>query len=189
MVTKMNDLTNPSENELQRTIFEYSQENYIDLFERFETNMEFKGKSINEWMAVIKIPSVQEDISTLELEKYTLRISKITDIIMDNYALARANYTGLNSSLERVSAASKLFIMDEIEQRNLVEPNPAKRIKKPTVDVLEAMVYDKTKDLQLSVSIAEMFFVFWEVQFKKINLLNQRVTSLNVLKNIESKNS
>lgn len=179
-----NEQTNEN---IQKTIFEYSQENYSDLFDRFETNMEFKGKSINEWMTIIKIPTPQEDMSLQALESYTVRIAKITDIILDNYALARSNHVGLKSSLDRSYAAAKVFILDEIEQKNAIEPNPAKRMKKPTMDILEAMAYQKTRELNLSLSIAEMFFVFWEAQYKKIKILNDRVTSLNILKNIDSR--
>lgn len=172
-----------------KSIFEYSQDKYEELFSKFETEMKFKGYSIVEWLIAIKIKPISEDVSMSDLEKYTVKISNVTDTILENYSLSKANYTGLKSSIERATAVSKAFILQDIENRNRLEPTPAKRMKNPTADILEAQAYNKNIELHHSLAVAEMFFAFWEAQYKKISLLNQRVTSLNILKNIETRNS
>ena len=172
-----------------KSIFEYSQESYETLFSMFETEMKFKGYSIEEWLVAIKIKPISEDVSMSDLERYTVKISNVTDIILENYSLSKANYTGLRSSIERAMAVSKAFILQDIEAKNRLEATPAKRMKNPTADILETQAYTKNLELHHNLAVSEMFFAFWEAQYKKINLLNQRVTSLNILKNIESKNS
>ena len=62
-----------------------------------------------------------------------------------------------------------------------------KNAKKVSNDQLEVLAYERTVKINLDLSVSEMFYHFWKIQYDKIFLLNQRVTSLNILKNIESK--
>ena len=173
--------------ELNKSIFDTSQDSYSQLFENFEKNMVFKGYTIEEWVLALNLKDLREDFSLNDLEKYTLRISKLTDIIVTNYALASSNYNGLKKSVERSMLIAKQQILDEIDLFNLTEATPTTKKRSPSADTLETLAYNKTLDLQLNFSISEVFFNFWKIQYDKIYLLNQRVTSLNILKNIESK--
>lgn len=180
---------NVSEETSNKSIFEYSQENYEELFEKFESEMEFRNHSIEEWLLCIRIKPISEDVSMAELERYTSKISNVTEIIMENFSLAKANFTGLKNSVEIAISSSKIKILEDIDAYNEIQASPAKRKKKPTADVLEALARKDNNQLLHNLAISEMFYAFWESQYKKISMLNQRVTSMNVLKNIESRNS
>ena len=173
--------------ELNKSVFDLSQDSYNELFESFEKKMLFKGYTIEEWVLALNLKDLREDFSLIELEKYTLRISKLTDIIVTNYALASSNYNGLKRSAERSMLVAKQQILNEIEVYNSFEATPTTKKRIPSADTLETLAYNKTLDLQLNLAISEVFYNFWKIQYDKIYLLNQRVTSLNVLKNIESK--
>ena len=164
--------------DLNQSIFEISQESYQELFNKFEKHMRFKNYTIEEWLVLLEVRSLKEDFSLLELEKYTLRISKLTDTIVTNYSLSSSNYHGLKKSVERATMLAKSSILNEIEMRNA---------KKISSDQLEVLAYERTVKINLDLSVSEMFYHFWKIQYDKIFLLNQRVTSLNILKNIESK--
>lgn len=168
------------------SIFETDTSDFDSLFLRFETNLKFKGNSIEEWSALLKVKNIDENFSLEDVERYTIKISNLTDTISNNYSLAYANYTGLKRSIERSMMIAKQSVLEEIEEHNKTATGADVR-RKPTSDQLEVMAYNRTKDLQISFAISEIFYNFWKIQYDKIYLLNQRVTSLNVLKNIESK--
>lgn len=161
-----------------QTIYDLSLESYEKLFSKFETEMPFKGKSIDEWSSELTIQEITPDMSFAEVEAYTVRISNITDIIVTNYSLASAHFNGLKRSVERAVMLSKTSILNDIEMSGK---------KKISNDQLEALAYERTSKMHVDSAISEMFYHFWKIQYDKIYLLNQRVTSLNVLKNIESK--
>ena len=169
------------------TVFDEPQSDYLELFNKFETNLKFKNNSIEEWSAILKIKQLNEDFSLADLERYTLKISNLTDIIVENYSLAYANYTGLKKSVEKNMMLAKQEVLDEIDNHNKVTVSNVDKKKKPSNDQLEMMAYNKIQKLQINFAISEIFYNFWKLQYDKIYLLNQRVTSLNVLKNIESK--
>ena len=175
--------------DVNESIFELSQEAYVELFERFETNMKFKDYSIQEWDVILNLRDLPPDFSLNDLERYNLKVTNQTSTIAKNFALASANYTGLKKSVERAMMIAKQAILQEIEDENATIANAASRRRAPSNDKLEAEAYNRTLELQLNLAISEMFFHFWKVQSDKIYLLNQRVTSLNVLKNIESRNT
>ena len=175
--------------DLNKSIFELSQESYEELFERFETNMKFKGYTLQEWILVLDLRDLRPDYTLDDLDRYTLKIINQTSVISNNYSLASANFNGLKKSVERSVMIAKQDIVREIDLYNASNPNPATNKKYPSADKLEAEAYNRTLELQLNLAISEMFFHFWKVQSDKIYLLNQRVTSLNVLKNIESRNT
>lgn len=164
--------------DLNQSIFEISQESYQDLFDKFEKHMRFKNYTIEEWLVILELRNLREDFSLMDLEKYTIKISGLTDTIVTNYSLSSSNYHGLKKSVERATMLSKATILNEIEMRNG---------KKVSSDQLETLAYEKVAKIQLDLAVAEMFYHFWKIQYDKIFLLNQRVTSLNILKNIESK--
>lgn len=174
---------------LNESIFEVSQESYEDLFERFETNMKFKGYSIQEWNIILDIKDLPNDFSLNDLEKYNLKVTNQTNTISKNFALASSNYIGLKRSAERSLMIAKQLILDQIEIDNESIANIASKKRVPSADKLETEAYNKTLDLQLNLSISEMFHTYWEAQWKRINLINSRLTSLSVLKNVEYKTS
>ena len=169
------------------TIFELSQESYDDLFKRFETNMTFKGHTIEEWNIALDLKDLPPEFNLSDLERYNLKVTNQIAMISKNFALASANFTGLKKSVERAVMIAKQTILDEIEEHNRMIDNPASKRRAPTNDKLEAEAYNRTLELQLSLSIAEMFYAYWEIMWKRINLINSRLTSLSVMKNTEFK--
>lgn len=171
------------------SIFDLSQESYNELFEKFETKMTFKGYTIQEWNIVLDLKDLPPDFSLNDLERYNLKVTNQINTISKNFALASANYTGLKKSVERALMIAKQTILDELEEYNSTIDNPASKKRAPSNDKLEAEAYNRTLKLQLDLSVSEIFYSFWEVQWKRINLINTRLTSLSVMKNVEFKTS
>ena len=171
------------------SIFDLSQESYNELFERFETKMTFKGYTIQEWNIALDLKDLPPDFSLNDLERYNLKVTNQTNTISKNFALASSNYIGLKKSVERALMIAKQTILDELEEYNSTIDNPASKKRAPSNDKLEAEAYNRTLKLQLDLSVAEMFYNFWEIQWKRINLINSRLTSLSVMKNTEFKMS
>ena len=171
------------------SIFDLSQESYEILFNRFETNMTFKNYTIKEWDIILDLKDLPPDFSLNDLERYNLKVTNQTSTIAKNFALASANYTGLKKSVERAMMIAKQTILEEIETINLTIDNAASKRRPPASDKLEAEAYNRTLELQLNLSIAEMFYTYWEINWKRINLINSRLTSLSVMKNVEFKTS
>ena len=82
---------------------------------------------------------------------------------------------------------AKQAILQELEDENATIANAASRRRAPSNDKLEAEAYNRTLQLQLSLAIAEMFYTYWEINWKRINLINSRLTSLSVMKTNEIK--
>ena len=57
--------------DLNKSIFELSQESYEELFERFETNMKFKGYTLQEWILVLDLRDLRPDYTLDDLDRYT----------------------------------------------------------------------------------------------------------------------
>ena len=76
--------------DVNESIFELSQEAYVELFERFETNMKFKDYSIQEWDVILNLRDLPPDFSLNDLERYNLKVTNQTSTIAKNFALASA---------------------------------------------------------------------------------------------------
>lgn len=175
--------------QVEQSIFDLSQESYNQLFERFETKMTFKGYTIQEWNIALDLKDLSPDFSLNDLERYNLKITNQINTISKNFALASSNYVGLKKSVERALMVAKQNILNELEEYNSTIDNPASKKRAPSNDKLEAEAYNRTLKLHLDLAVAEMFYSFWEIQWKRINLINSRLTSLSVMKNTEFKMS
>lgn len=169
------------------SIFEIPQDSYDNLFNRFENNMTFRGYTLKEWSEMLELKDLSPDFSSEDLERYNLRVTNHVNLISNNFALASANYTGLKKSVEKAMMVAKQAIMDEIDEHNSMTDSPAQRKRYPSNEKLEAEAYNRVLQLQLDCSIAEMFYTFFEVHWKRIQLVNTRVTSLSVMRNNEFK--
>lgn len=169
------------------TSFNLEQALYNDIFFKFEHSIKFRDKTLYEWQQALTIFELSEDFTIHDLEKYTLSLVKLTQVVIDNYSLAKANYVGLKQSSNKNIIVNKQLILTQIEEDNLNIANSALKKRIPTADILETMAYNKSLEIQNAYIIAEVFYEFWLAQYNKIQLLNSRVTSLNILKNIESK--
>lgn len=175
--------------QIEESIFDLSQESYNELFERFETKITFKGYTIQEWTIALDLKDLPPEFSLNDLERYNLKVTNQINTVSKNFALASSNYIGLKKSVERALMIAKQTILDELEEYNSTIDNPASKRRAPSNDKLEAEAYNRTLKLHLDLAIAEIFHTFWEVQWKRINLINSRLTSLSVMKNTEFKMS
>lgn len=169
------------------TDFNLDQNLYDNIFNKFENIIKFKDKSLAEWKQALTISELPEDFGLHDLEVYTLSLIRLTQLIIDNYSLAKASYVGLKSSSSKHILIQKQVVLTQIEQDNLNITNSALKKRVPTADILETLAYNKTIDVQNAYILSEVFYEFWSAQYSKIQLLNTRLTSLNILKNIESK--
>jgi hypothetical protein len=169
------------------TDFNLDQNLYDNIFNKFEHVIKFKDRSLDQWKQALTISELTEDFSLHDLEIYTLNLIKLTQLVIDNYSLAKANYTGLKSSSAKHILIQKQVVLTQIEQDNLAITNNSLKKRVPTADILETLAYNKTIDIQNAYILSEVFYEFWSAQYSKIQLLNTRLTSLNILKNIESK--
>lgn len=138
----------------------------------------YKTKTLDEWSQELSLPDL--DLHLLDnVEKYNNSAIKITEKVGRHLSLTKASYYLAKAAFSHKIHTEKMNISKSIEGTNK---------KLPSQDNLERLALDKsTKEWRLMIK-SELIYEFWLTHSYKINQINARLTSLNVLKNIESKN-
>ncbi len=166
--------------------FSGSMPEYDKLVYTANSTMRFRGKTIDEWMELIALPELKEELSIHELEEFNRRFLNMNEIIMSNLSTARLGYESIKAHYIAKLLGAKRQIMVEIDAYN-DNPNHKTRKRVPGADSLEDQAKTRCVDTYVSLKIAEMFLEFWKVMYEKLKLIDNRLTGMNILKNVESK--
>ena len=138
----------------------------------------FRGKTLNEWSAMIAIPSLTRSPSIEEIEEYNRKFIEISEIIRVNLSYAQSSMDFAKIEFSKRATIAREQIISEIRREG-------RRI--PGKDTLEYMIKDRSQDEYMAYKIAEMMYTFWKNQYDMLKLFDNRLTGLSVLKNVESK--
>ncbi len=137
----------------------------------------FKDKTLNQWTLELETPMLPTGASISDLETYNFKILKLNEVVFSNLSFAKATL-----------ATSKMLYKRKLDEQkaSLFEQYQAEG-KRLSIDAAEAIAKRNLADIMHAYEISDMFFEYWEAQFQKIQLVNDRLTSLNILKNHEVK--
>lgn len=162
-------------------------EHFDKILANVEDRILFKGKTMTQWASTVVLPPIDELLDEDALAQINRRAIELMESIYSNVASAKGFYTASKSSYNRKLNDVKESILSQIENDNAI-PGAIKK-KPPTADMLETLSYNRCLVELQAYTIAELFYDFWNYQTQKIQLFNTRLTSLNIGKHHELKNS
>jgi hypothetical protein len=148
--------------------------------------LEFQGKTMSTWISELELHPLRENMSVEELETFNQKYLEISEQIMSNLSKARANFGYTNIHYRRKLSETKKQIVESIYRYNEESGNPKKK-RIPGKESLEDMAKDENETVWTAYKIAEIWLGFWEDHHEKMKLASFRLTSLNTMKNIESR--
>lgn len=158
-------------------------ENYDD-YESFNDyaidTITYKSKTLDDWSDQLLMP--EYDLQSLDqVEQYNQKAIRMTELVATHTSLTKSAYYLAKASFTQKLHTEKMNVSDESSKE------VGKRL--PSADTLERLAMDRSlKEWRIMVK-AEIIFEFWNTHSFKMNAINSRLTSLNILKSIESKTS
>lgn len=138
----------------------------------------FRHKCLTDWAEESKFPKIDGDLSIDELEQYNIDFITKSDSIMTNLSYARASFELAKLQYSRNLNATKAIILEE---------RRAAGARAPGAEVLEGMARTRIMDDYAAYKLAEMILEFWKTMYDKLRLIDNRLTGMNILRNVESK--
>ena len=132
----------------------------------------FRGKTLEEWEEELRLPDASSSINLEVLEEFNNKLLNITQVIGRNLATARSVH---------LQAESKHQIAMLLAREEILEKLPAVQ-RAPSAESLEKLSELKCLESLKLKLISETIFEFWNTHSFKCNRLNERITSLNILK-------
>lgn len=135
-------------------------------------SVSFRGKTLEEWEEELNLPDASSSINLEVLEEFNNKLLNVTQVIGRNLASSRAAYLQSDSHHKVAMLKAREDILAKLPVGH----------RSPSADSL-----DKASELKCIESlklklIAETIFEFWNTHSFKCNRLNERITSLNILK-------
>lgn len=159
------------------TLLNYSEvESWNDLA---LTSITYKNKNLEDWAETLTMPEL--DLQILDqVEKYNQHAIRLTELISLHCSLSKSSFYAAKAAYASKMHISKMKILEEIEAIS------TKRA--PSQDALERLALNEClKEWRVMVK-SEIVYEFWQTHSYKINQIHSRLTSLNIIKNIESRN-
>lgn len=151
-----------------------------DLIEFVETKIKFRGKTMREWQQALVFPDISDNLTEEELLTINRESIKLFQTIYQNASYAKSHLTASKAALEKSLNNKKITLREDFV-------NSGKKI--PTIDVLHSLAVTDCEKENQSVVMSTIFYDFWEYYIQNIKLYNTRITSLNITKHHEIKNS
>lgn len=148
-------------------------------------SIKFRKKSINEWIDATKLPEIKEKMSIDELEEFNHKFLNINEIIMSNLAFARSGFNTAKLHYSSKILKAKTDIIREIHEWNNTNSNKPRRV--PGSEILEEQAKHRCIEVYSAFQLAEMFYEFWQIMHDKLKLIDNRLTGMNILRNVESR--
>lgn len=153
---------------------------YLNLTNFVEHKIKFNGKSIAEWQIELAFPDISDNLTEEELLRVNKISVKLFELIFKNASIAKSHLTASKAVLDKT-----LNVKKEAYRNSLIENNK----KIPSLETLNGKVLLECEKESQAVVIAQIFYDFWEYYIQNIKLYNTRITSLNITKHHELKNS
>jgi len=141
-------------------------------------SIQFKNKTLDVWSQELSFPVFENDLTLDELEIYNALFIKTSDLIMINLANASASYGLSKLQYARAAIAAKKTILEE---------RKASGARAPGAEVLDNLARSVVIDHYSTYKIAGLIQEFWKIQYDKLKLIDNRLTGMNILRNVESK--
>lgn len=138
----------------------------------------FRGRPLNDWATELSFKEVGDDLSLEELEGYSINFIKQGEIVMTNLSYARASM-----DLAKLQYNRKMFAVKE----SILDERSSAGARAPSKEVLEIMAIKRSADDYSAYQISEILLEFWVTMHSKLKLINDRLTSINILRNVESR--
>lgn len=142
--------------------------------------IKFENKSLDEWRAEISFPYLSENMSIEDAFKLNVKMMNISDIIISKLSSSRAQFGTSKLKYVKSMLDNKKAIIAEYNDRGA---------RVPGVDTIDNLAKQRSTDEYLVYKLSEIVFDFWKDMADKMKIYNDRTTSLNIVKNIESKYS
>lgn len=138
----------------------------------------FRSKSLNEWTAELSFSGLTDDLSLEELERYNGNFIRQSEIVMTNLSYARSSM-----DLAKLQYTRRMFALKE----SILDNRSSAGARAPSKEVLEIMAMKVAADDYSAFQISEILLEFWITMHAKLKLINDRLTSMNILRNVESR--
>lgn len=132
----------------------------------------FRGKTLEEWEEALVLPDASSSINLETLESFNNKLLNINQIVGANLAASRSTYLQADAKHKISMLRAREYILDNL-------PVGART---PSADSLDKSSELKCIDSLKLKLISETIFEFWNTHSFKTNRLNERITSLNILK-------
>lgn len=137
----------------------------------------FRDKTLNEWTDLLSTPTLPPGANIHQLEAYNFEILRLNEIVIKNLSYARATLATAKMLYKRKLDEEKAKLFEDRDVGS----------KRLSIDAAESIAKRNIAEILHAYELSELFEEYWSVQFQKIELLNDRLTSLNILKNHEVK--
>lgn len=162
-----------------------NEENTLTNYDEYEQwnelaidSITYKQRTLEDWAEELIIPEVcSNNLEEIELANY--RAIKNTEVVGKHLSLSKATFLLSKASYQSKLNKEKNIIVEEIESSS------TKRL--PSQENLERMALNKSQKEWRVMLKSEIIYEFWQTQSYKLNQIHTRLTSLNIIKNIESK--
>lgn len=159
-------------------ILEY--QDYEDWNELSVESITYLNKNLDTWAKELSLPDLDLQIFD-QVEQYNQSAIKLTELIATHCSLTKASFYSAKAAYSSKMHRVKCDITDAI-----ADAGGTKRA--PSQDTLERLAHDKSlKEWRVMIK-AEIVYEFWQTHSYKINQIHGRLTSMNVLQNINAKN-
>lgn len=138
----------------------------------------YRHKSLEDWASELSIPEVISN-NAEEIELINRAAIKNLEIVGTHLSLSKSSYLLAKAKYQLQLNKEKNLIVEEIESTS------TKRL--PSQENLERMALNNSQKEWRTMLKAEIVYEFWQAQSYKLNQINARLTSLNVMKTNELK--
>lgn len=140
----------------------------------------YRGRTLKEWEADVRMPELDAMYSVDQLERFNHHYLKITEIVISNIGASKA-------TMDALSMQWKVKKKREIQDIIVRMRNESATRRLPGAGILEDMAEANLSDLYTSYQLSCLFYDFWKNNFDKLKIVDSRLTSMGILKNIEFK--
>lgn len=143
-----------------------------------KSSIRFLGKTLDEWTQELDFTTSVADASIDQLESLNEDFIRQNEIVMKNLSCSKAAY-----DLAKIdyTVSSMAFKDSERSKRK----NAGERM--PSLDMLDIMAKNNCIKKYNSYKVSEIFLDFWKLMHDKLKLVDNRLTGMNILKNVESR--
>ena len=141
-------------------------------------SIQFKGKSFNEWNLMLAIQDVNT-INTLEdLEAFNSQLLNAINTLSDNHCYSKASLDIAELHYDKAMSSAKKTLSDSRAEEGG---------RSYSREVIESLAKNLSKNQYTAWKISEMMHNYWQTRFNCFKMIDSRLTSMNILKNIESR--
>jgi len=142
------------------------------------SSIQFKGMTLDQWAQELSFPVFDNDLTLDELETYNALFIKKSDTVMINLANATSSENLSKLQYARAAMRAKDVILEERKSSGA---------RAPGAEVLDNLARSAVIDDYSTYKIAGLIQEFWKIQYDKLKLIDNRLTGMNILRNVESK--